>query len=138
MAVKYLKELPTGGMTPLSDGLLKGFQLLRAELWKNRSIIRIMVLVSDGKGNVPIDTDLKKELVCIAKEIKKTGINLVVIDSKPSVHWLSQSGYHGYNEDIVEASGGEYHRLDELDSRIITDIVTSVYKSSEKRREVYQ
>ena len=135
-AVKYLKELPTGGMTPLSDGLLKGFKLLQAELWKNRSIIPIMVLVSDGKGNVPIDTDLKNELICIAKEIKKIGVNLVVIDSKPNVHWLSQSGYYGYNEDIVEASGGEYYKLDELDSRSIADIVKSSYISAEKRQEV--
>lgn len=60
-----------------------------------------MVLVSDGKGNVPMGTDVKKELICIAEEIRRQGVYLVVIDSKPSLHWISQSGYYGYNEDIV-------------------------------------
>ena len=126
LAVKYLKELPTGGMTPLSDGLFKGLQLLRTELWKNRSIIPIMVLVSDGKGNVPIGTDVEKELICIADEVRRLGINVVVIDSMPSVHWLSQSGYPGYNKQIVEASGGEYYRLDELDSQDVVDVVRAL------------
>jgi magnesium chelatase subunit D len=126
LAVKHLKELPTGGLTPLSDGLFKGLQLLRTELWKNRGIIPIIVLVSDGKGNVPIHTDVKKELICIAEEIKRMGINLVVIDSMPDLHWLSQSGYPGYNEEIVEASGGEYYRLDELDSQDVVDVVRAL------------
>ena len=126
LAVKYLKELPTGGMTPLSDGLFKGLQLLRTELWKNRSIIPIIVLVSDGKGNVPIGTDVEKELICIADEVRRLGINLVVIDSMPSLHWLSQSGYPGYNKQIVDASGGQYYRLDELDAQDVVDVVRAL------------
>ena len=126
LAVKHLKELPTGGLTPLSDGLFKGLQLLRTELWKNRGIIPIIVLVSDGKGNVPIGTDVKKELICIAEEIKRMEINLVVIDSMPELHWLSQSGYPGYNKEIVEASNGEYYRLDELDSQDVVDVVKAL------------
>jgi len=126
LAVKYLKELPTGGLTPLSDGLFKGLQLLKIELWKNRGIIPIIVLVSDGKGNVPIGTDVKKELICIAEEIKRMEINLVVIDTIPELHWLSQSGYPGYNREIVEASGGEYYRLDELDSQDVVDVVRAL------------
>ena len=126
LAVKHLKELPTGGLTPLSDGLFKGLQLLKTELWKHRGIIPIIVLVSDGKGNVPIGTDVKKELICIAEEIKRMEINLVVIDSIPELHWLSQSGYPGYNKEIVEASGGEYYRLDELDSQDVVDVVKAL------------
>jgi magnesium chelatase subunit D len=126
LAVKYLKELPTGGLTPLSDGLFKGLQLLKTELWKNRGIIPIIVLVSDGKGNVPIDTDVKKELICIAEEIKRMEINLVVIDTIPELHWLSQSGYPGYNREIVEASCGEYYRLNELETQDVVDVVRAL------------
>jgi magnesium chelatase subunit D len=126
LAVKHLKDLPTGGLTPLSDGLLKGLQLLRTELWKCRAIVPIIVLVSDGKGNVPIRTDVGKELICIADEIKRMKINLVVIDTIPELHWLSQSGYPGYNKEIVEAGGGEYYRLDELDSQDVVDVVRAL------------
>jgi magnesium chelatase subunit D len=117
LAVKHLKELPTGGKTPLSDGLLKGLQVLRTELWKNRNIIPVMVLVSDGRGNVPIKTDVKKELISIATEIRKQGINLVVIDSSDNFLDL------GYNKEIAEAGVGQYYRLDEIDSRKVVEIV---------------
>jgi magnesium chelatase subunit D len=117
LAVKHLKELPTGGKTPLSDGLLKGLQVLRTELWKNRNIIPVMVLVSDGKGNVPIKTDVKKELISISGEIKRQGINLVVIDSSDSFLDI------GYNKEITEAGDGQYYRLDETSSRKVVEIV---------------
>jgi len=120
LAVKYLRELPTGGRTPLSDGLYKGLQVLRTQLWKNRNIIPIMVLVSDGRGNVPIGTDVKKELVSLANEIKRQGINLVVIDTADGFLNL------GYNKEIVEASGGVYYTLDELDSKKVVNVVKAL------------
>ena len=117
LAVKHLRDLPTGGRTPLSDGLLRGLQVLRTEMWKNKHIVPIMVLVSDGRGNVAIDRDVKKEAVSIAKEIKKHGIHLVVIDSDDDFLNL------GYNKEIVEAGSGEYYRLDELDHEKVVDVV---------------
>jgi Mg-chelatase subunit ChlD len=44
----------------------------------------------------------------------------------PELHWLSQSGYPGYNKEIVEASSGEYYRLDELDSQDVVDVVKAL------------
>jgi magnesium chelatase subunit D len=120
LAVKHLKELPTGGKTPLSDGLLKGFQVLRTEMWKNKHIVPIMVLVSDGRGNVAVERDVKKEAIAVAKEIKKQGIHLVVIDSDDDFLNL------GYNKEIVEAGGGEYYRLNELDSTKVVDVVKAL------------
>lgn len=120
LAVKYLRELPTAGKTPLSDGLFKGLQILKTELWKNKNIIPIMVLVSDGRGNVAMETDARKEAISIAKEIKKHSINLVVIDSDDGFLNL------GYNKEIVEAGGGEYYRLDDLDSRKVVDVVKAL------------
>jgi magnesium chelatase subunit D len=117
LAVKHLKELPTGGKTPLSEGLLKGLQVLRTELWKNRNIIPVMVLVSDGRGNVPIKTDVKKELISIACEIKRQNIRLVVIDSSDSFLDL------GYNKEIADAGDGQYYRLDEINSNEVIGIV---------------
>jgi magnesium chelatase subunit D len=119
LAAKYLRNLPTEGKTPLSDGLYKGLQILKTQLWKNRSIIPVMVLVSDGRGNVPIFADVKQEAVSLASEVKKRGINLVVIDTDDGFLNL------GYNKEIAEAGNGKYYRLNELDSRKIIDIVRS-------------
>jgi len=117
LAAKYLKNLPTEGKTPLSDGLYQGLQVMKTQLWKNRNIIPVMVLVSDGRGNVPLIEDAKKEIISLAREIRKKGINLVVIDTDDGFLKL------GYNREIAEAGGGKYYRLNELDSHKVIDIV---------------
>jgi magnesium chelatase subunit D len=127
LAVKCLRKLPTGGKTPLSDGLYKGLHVLKTQLWKNRNVIPIMVLVSDGRGNVPLGTDPKKELISIAKEIKKLGIYMVVIDYDEGFLKL------GYNREIVEAAGGAYYRLDELDSQQVVNVVKALSISEGKQ-----
>ncbi len=119
-AVKCLKELPTGGKTPLSDGLLKGLQVLRTEQWKNRNIVPVLVLVSDGKGNVPIEKDVKKELILLSAQIRKHNIRLVVIDSSDSF------SEHGYNREIAEAGDGQYYRLADISSTNVVEIVRSL------------
>jgi magnesium chelatase subunit D len=120
LAVKCLRDLPSAGRTPLSDGLLKGLQVLRTELWKNKHIVPIMVLVSDGRGNVPLDGDVRKEAVTLAGEIKKQGISLVVIDTDDGFLNL------GYNREIADAGAGDYYRIDELDYTEVIDVVKAL------------
>jgi len=125
LAAKYLRKLPTEGKTPLSDGLYKGLQISKTQLWKNRNIIPIIVLISDGRGNVPLVSDAKQEAISLAKEIKKQAINLVVIDTSDGFLNL------GYNREIADAGEGTYYRLDELDSKKVVDIVQTLEKSGE-------
>ena len=120
LAVKHLRELPTTGRTPLSDGLYKGLQVLRTQLWKNSNIVPVMVLVSDGRGNVPIQTDVRTELISLARDIRKQGINLVVIDYDDRFLNL------GYNREIVEAAGGKCYSLDELDPGNVGGLVKAL------------
>lgn len=124
LAVRHLRELPTEGRTPLADGLYKGLQVMRTQLWKNRNIIPIMVLVSDGRGNVPIVSDAKMEAISLAREIRKQGINLVVIDFDDGFLNL------GYNREIVEAGGASHYMLDELDSRNLVEVVKALSLSA--------
>lgn len=117
LAAKYLAELPTGGKTPISDGLYQGLMVLKRERVKNGNLIPIMVLVSDGKGNVPLNSNVKQEVISLAREIKERCIRLVVINS--------ESGFLdiGYSKEIAEASGGSYHHLDHLDARSIVNVI---------------
>jgi magnesium chelatase subunit D len=117
LAARYLRELPTGGKTPLPDGLYQGLQTLKNEKRKTRNIIPILVLVSDGKGNVPIRSSVREEVISLAGEIKEQGINLVIIDSNHGLLNL------GYNREIAEVGGGEYHILDSLDSQGMVEAI---------------
>lgn len=121
LAANHLRELPTGGKTPLPDGLYKGLEALKSEMRKNENIIPIMVLVSDGRGNVPISSNVKQEVVSLAGDIKEQGINLVVIDSGHGMLNL------GYGREIGEASGGKYYSLDELSPKGIVEKVRPLH-----------
>jgi len=108
LAAKYLRELPVGGKTPLPAGLSLGLDVLKREMRKNDRVVPIMVLVSDGKGNVAIASSVKQEVALLSTDIRGCGINLVVIDSGNGLLKL------GYNRAIAEAAGGQYFPLDEL------------------------
>jgi magnesium chelatase subunit D len=120
LAARYLRKLPTEGKTPLADGMYKGLQVLKAQQWKNRDIIPIIILVSDGRGNVPLVSDAKQEAISLAKEIKKQAINLVVIDTSDGFLNL------GYNREIADAGKARYYRLDELDSKKVAGVVKAL------------
>jgi magnesium chelatase subunit D len=117
LAAKYLAELPTGGKTPISDGLYQGLRVLKQERVKNSNLIPILVLVSDGKGNVPLNSNVKHEVISLAREIKERCIRLVVINSENGFLDI------GYSKEIAEASGGSYHHLDHLDARSIVNVI---------------
>jgi magnesium chelatase subunit D len=125
LAVRCLRKLPVQGRTPLPDGLYKGLQVLKTQLWKNRNILPIMVLVSDGRGNVALVTDVRNELISIANDIRKQGIRLVVIDTDNTDGGFPQVG-HNCNREIAEASGGAYYTMDELDSKKVVDVVKAI------------
>ncbi|HNY33110.1 MAG TPA: putative cobaltochelatase, partial [Methanothrix soehngenii] len=82
LALGRLRELPTGGKTPLSAGLSRGLQLLQGELRKDEESKLMMVLISDGRANEGMGGKIKDELMAISERIKHLGIHTIVIDSE--------------------------------------------------------
>jgi magnesium chelatase subunit D len=115
-------------LTPLSDGLYKGFRILKTEISKRKNVIPILVVVSDGRANVPMEINIRKEIIATSREIKKRNIHVVVIDTTDSS--CPQEGV-SYNKDIAEKSGGSYFTLDELDSDKIINLIRTASVSRE-------
>ena len=128
LAVRHLKEIPTEGLTPLSDGLYKGFRILKTELAKRKNIIPILIVVSDGRANVPMEINIRKEITETSREVKKHNIHVVVIDTTDNES--PQEGV-SYNKDIAEQSGGSYFTMDELDSNKIINLIRTASVSRE-------
>ena len=124
LAVKHLKEIPTGGKTPLSDGLYKALMVLKREKMKNETVIPIMVLVSDCKGNVPMKTNVRDEVMALAAKIRDECINLVIIDSEDATRDL------GYSQELIEVTGGTYYHLDVLDYKVMVNVIKPLTGSS--------
>ncbi len=118
LARKYLQSLPTGGKTPLSQGLFKGCEVLSKEMEKNKNALPLLILISDGKANVsmgggkPVD-----EAKQMAAMIKSAGIKSLVIDAEQSFIGL------GLAREISNELGAKYLKLEELRAQ---DIVSSI------------
>ncbi len=83
-AKKKLSSLPGGGATPLANGLLEAFNM--ADVARSRNIKPIIILLSDGKGNMSLDgvgdrVKATKDTNYVASLIKRNAINNIFIDT---------------------------------------------------------
>ncbi|MGP8320343.1 MAG: magnesium chelatase subunit D family protein [Methanosarcinaceae archaeon] len=126
LAYNSLRELPTGGKTPLGAGLSSGLNLLLGEKRKNDETIAIMVLISDGRANVSVNGGkpgvVKEELIAIAEEARSAGIHVIVLDAESMGNSFVKMQL-GYCREIAEHAGGHYYSVDQLSSGQVYDIV---------------
>ena len=124
LAFERLRELPTGGKTPLGAGLNTGLNLLAGEKRRNDETIPIMVLISDGRANVSVGegAKIKEELFLIAEEARSAGIHVVVLDTE-TVGRSFVKMQLGYCKTIAEHAGGRCFSVDHLSSGEVHDIV---------------
>ncbi len=124
LAFDRLRELPTGGKTPLGAGLNTGLNLLMGEKRRNGETIPIMVLISDGRANVSVSegAKIKEELLSIAEEARSAGIHVVILDTE-TVGSSFVKMQLGYCRTIAEHAGGRYFPVDRLSSGEVHDIV---------------
>jgi len=85
LARQKLAYLTPGGATPLADGLFTSWKLLRTERIKNPKRRIVLVILSDGEGNVPLvpGADQAKEITALAELIRKERIHVVWVDTSP-------------------------------------------------------
>jgi len=124
LAYKSLKELPTGGRTPLSAGLERGLNLLMTERQKDEGAIPVLVLISDGRANVSSGSnkDIKMELLALAEQARAKGIHVIVVDTEVINNSFIQMQL-GYCRDIASHSVGKYYPIADLTSQAVRDIV---------------
>ncbi|MGB4679776.1 vWA domain-containing protein, partial [Methanothrix sp.] len=127
LALSRLKELPTGGKTPLSAGLSRGLQILQGEMKKDAETKPMMVLVSDGRANVGMSGKIKDELMEISERTKQLGIHTIVIDTEV-VDSSFMDMRLGYCREIAEMTGGKYYPISDLSSESLYSIVDGEHR----------
>ena len=121
LARKYLQNLPTGGKTPLSQGLVKGYEVLNKEKELNKNAIQLLILLSDGKANVSMGSGKPvEEAKQIASLIRASGIKSLVIDAEQSFIGL------GFAQEISNELGARYMKLEELRAQDILDGIRDI------------
>lgn len=124
LAYSRLRELPTGGRTPLAAGLMKALSTLMNEKLKYPSLIPMMILITDGRANVSPGGQLKAELVAAAEDFARAGVQTLVIDTEEK----KKGGFGlqlGFCPLIAKYAHGKYFRMSELTAEGVGDMVRS-------------
>jgi magnesium chelatase subunit D len=77
-AARRLQELPTGGRTPLAEGLICAAETLRLERIRDPRRRPLLVLVTDGRATHGPDPVARSRL--IADQLRRSGVASLVID----------------------------------------------------------
>jgi len=119
LAVRLLRTLPTGGMTPLTHGIAEAFGLLMRGKYAASCDNRSVVLLTDGRVNVPFKGDRSpyEELNELARAIAGSGVRFVVVDTEVGFPRLGKARVLAGN---LAAS---YFRLEALNSRQLAGTV---------------
>lgn len=119
LAAKLLGELPVGGRTPLSAGLIKGFDLVRIHLLKDPSARPIFIIITDGKANEAIGEGKPvDEAFSFAKKMGiEDRIKYIVVDTE-------QLGIvrFGLAEKLASALCADYFKIEDLKADELIDI----------------
>ena len=110
-AAGCLTDLPTGGRTPLSAGLLRAVEVLRVEAVRDPARRALVVIVTDGRYTSGPDPQLA------AAHLVRTGAACVVVDCESGPVRL------GLASDLGRSLGGVALRLEELSADALTCVV---------------
>ncbi|MEV6355104.1 putative cobaltochelatase [Streptomyces hydrogenans] len=126
-AAARLEELPTGGRTPLSAGLLRAHDVLRVERLRDPSRRPLLVVVTDGRatGGGPDPVGLAARA---ARLHAADGTASVVVDCEAGPVRLGLAG------DLARHLGGTAVTLDELRADAIAGLVREAQVNRSVRR----
>ena len=117
LAEKQLRDLPTGGRTPLAEGLACALQTLR-ELERKGSEKTVLVLITDGRTNTVRDgDDGVQRALRAAEEIADTQALTLVLDTERSVPRV------GLAPELARHMNARYYTLERLSAEGVLEIV---------------
>lgn len=118
LARKCMDELPTGGKTPLAAGIAAACELLRAERIRTPDALQYLILISDGKANVPLRSDDPfGDALTAAEQVRLSGVGAMVLDTENSYIRF------GFAKQIAERMDAQYISLDEVTGSAVEENV---------------
>ena len=127
MAQWHLRDLPTGGRTPLAHGIYLALETLETERRKDRDTLPLLVILSDGRANITLsgrqpsaasgEPAPAEEALGLARMVAEAKIPAVMVDTEQDFIKLELA------RPIAEAMGARYIRLDDLAAGSLADAV---------------
>jgi len=109
LAEAKLRTIPTGGKTPLAQGLQISYETLMREKKRDPKTKPLMILISDGKANVSMSEEQPfAEAMHIAQMIRDAKIPTLLLDSEEGFVSL------GYAKKLADALDAKYMKLEDI------------------------
>lgn len=130
-----LLKVGASDFTPLAAGMLKAYEILRLEKLKSKEIIPVLVIISDGIANVPLEQPLSYEnrkkflnvaqadVIDVAKKIAKAKIRTIIINTDHRPDEIFKRIYYGADKttfsytptallmEVAKITRGKYYGL---------------------------
>jgi magnesium chelatase subunit D len=118
LAQRALSDIPVGGKTPLSAGLALAFEVFRRDRLSHPDVLPLMILLTDGAGNVSM-TNLppQEEAHRIAEMMQDAEIRSVVVNMEHA------SFDQGLARRLAIQLGGTCYALHELRADLLYQAV---------------
>lgn len=118
LAFKMLKEIPTGGTTPLAAGMLKAVDVAIEERHKETGYIPLIIIITDARANVYLN-DAIEDAKNVGRHMAELGLEAIIIDTEPPGIKI------GIAKEIAEAAHAAYYPLDKLGKDEIRGVLRS-------------
>ncbi|NMC07655.1 MAG: VWA domain-containing protein, partial [Candidatus Lokiarchaeota archaeon] len=118
LAFKMLKEIPTGGTTPLAAGMLKAVDVAIEERHKETGYIPLIIIITDARANVYLN-DAIEDAKNVGRHMAELGLEAIIIDTEPPGIKI------GIAKEIAEAANAAYYPLDKLGKDEIRGVLRS-------------
>lgn len=123
-AKRAFEGILLGGTTPLSAGLVAAVELLETELRKNRDLMPLLILITDGMPNVSIgDLDPEEEAMLLGRMARHRGIPSVVLDSEAGYTRSLAYTSPGRAREIAAAMGAQYVPVADMTYHSILEVI---------------
>ncbi|MGQ9501793.1 MAG: vWA domain-containing protein [Anaerolineae bacterium] len=109
LAKRKLADVPVGGKTPLSAGLLLAYRVLHREMRAHPETMPLLILLTDGAANVSVTgMPAQEEAHRVAEMIRKAHIRAIVINMEHA------SFDRGLAQALADAMGASCYTLSQL------------------------
>lgn len=120
LAGKLLSKMAVGGRTPLSAGLIKGYEQMRNYLTREPTGRPIIIILTDGKNNVSLGNDkpVDEMLKLAAGMANEKRAKYIVVDTE-------EEGIvtFGLAQKLAGALGADYFKIKDLQAEELVNIV---------------
>ena len=125
LAQLHLRDMPTGGRTPLSHGLYRALEVIETERMKSRDVLPLLVLLTDGRANVAMGNPDNRgnleasaaDVRAVAALVRQQNVPSVVIDTEVDFIKL------GLAQPIAQEMGAHYMKLEDLQANSLAEAV---------------